>query len=409
MNRIVLIGNGFDLAHGLHTSYKDFIDWYWKQWLYKLKTCNNNISEDKICKFALKDTQDTWHNFLYRDSLFTKDLRGFEFIEFIDTNSKIIFTPSVFLKKINTILVERNWVDIEKIYYSLLNEYYDNANVVKKLNKELDYLRTKLIEYLRTIKTNESIKSNYIQDKILEPFNPRDIMVSKRDYIEEHFSYWVQHSTTELVSKLHMYDKVGLSTSFEIDDFKNKYQDIKSKNIDFLLFDVYRELFLVPDDILLLNFNYTKTAEFYKKQFHINYIHGSLHDHRTVIFGYGDEMDEKYQTLRELNDNEYLKNIKSVKYLESDNYRKLLAYIESSPYQIYIMGHSCGNSDRTLLNTLFEHKNCISIKPFYYIKDDLTDNYLDIVQNISRNFTDMKSMRNKVVNKTYCEPLYNNA
>ena len=26
MNRVVLIGNGFDMAHGLKTSYKDFID-----------------------------------------------------------------------------------------------------------------------------------------------------------------------------------------------------------------------------------------------------------------------------------------------------------------------------------------------------------------------------------------------
>ncbi len=29
MNRLVIIGNGFDLAHGLPTSYKDFIDDYW--------------------------------------------------------------------------------------------------------------------------------------------------------------------------------------------------------------------------------------------------------------------------------------------------------------------------------------------------------------------------------------------
>jgi len=32
MNRIVLIGNGFDLAHGLKTSYADFINWYWEDW-----------------------------------------------------------------------------------------------------------------------------------------------------------------------------------------------------------------------------------------------------------------------------------------------------------------------------------------------------------------------------------------
>ena len=28
MNRLVLIGNGFDLAHRLPTSYQDFIKWY---------------------------------------------------------------------------------------------------------------------------------------------------------------------------------------------------------------------------------------------------------------------------------------------------------------------------------------------------------------------------------------------
>lgn len=68
---------------------------------------------------------------------------------------------------------------------------------------------------------------------------------------------------------------------------------------------------------------------------------------------------------------------------------------------------SCGNSDRTLLNTLFEHKNCVSIKPYYYKwgEGEKDDNYIELVQNISRNFTDMKLMRDRVVNKTYCEPL----
>ena len=412
MNRIVIIGNGFDIAHGLNTRYRDFIDWYWKRWFCKLKSCNSYILEDEVCKFALKDSQNTWHNFLYSHSLFTKDLSGPEFIDFVKSNtSQIIFTPCAFLKKIYTFLEDRNWVDIENIYYSLLNAFHNKADVVKQLNNELDYLKIKLVEYLSTIRINENIKNNYIQEKILEPFNPRDIMVSDKDYIDEHFNYWIQQDTQDHIMKLRLYNKVELQTSFNIDKFKKDYQDIKSKNINLNLYDVYRELFLVPDNILLLNFNYTKTVELYQKNFPVNYIHGSLRRPQTVIFGYGDEIDENYQTLRELNDNEYLKNIKSVKYMETDNYRKLLAYIESAPYQIYIMGHSCGNSDRTLLNTLFEHPNCVSIKPFYYINDNLTDNYLDIVQNISRNFnsTNMKQMRNKVVNKTFCEPLFNNA
>ena len=83
----------------------------------------------------------------------------------------------------------------------------------------------------------------------------------------------------------------------------------------------------------------------------------------------------------------------------------MLSFVESAPYQVCIMGHSCGNSDRTLLNTLFEHKNCVSIKPFYHQQEEGLDNYLEIVQNICRNFTDMQLMRDKVVNKTFCKTL----
>ena len=104
-----------------------------------------------------------------------------------------------------------------------------------------------------------------------------------------------------------------------------------------------------------------------------------------------------------------VKNIKSIRYLESDNYRRLLQFIDSAPYQIYIMGHSCGNSDRTLLNTLFEHPKCVSIKPFYYQWQDeqgeWRDNYIEIIQNISRNFNSMQTMRDRMVNKEFCRPL----
>ena len=34
MNRLVIIGNGFDMAHGFKTSYMDFINWYWDQRVY---------------------------------------------------------------------------------------------------------------------------------------------------------------------------------------------------------------------------------------------------------------------------------------------------------------------------------------------------------------------------------------
>lgn len=166
---------------------------------------------------------------------------------------------------------------------------------------------------------------------------------------------------------------------------------------------------MIPDRTLLLNFNYTTIADKYLPntgRFSTIHIHGELTDPNSIIFGYGDEKDKDYNNIIDKNDNEYLRHMKQPHYSESDNYRRMLAFVESAPYQVYIMGHSCGNSDRTLLNTLFEHPNCVSIKPFYYVeKESGKDNYLDIVQNISRNFTDAKKMRDRVVNKMYCQTL----
>ena len=103
---------------------------------------------------------------------------------------------------------------------------------------------------------------------------------------------------------------------------------------------------------------------------------------------------------------ECLQHIKSIRYLETDNYRRLMEFVESEPFQIIIMGHSCGTSDGTLLNTLFEHRNCISIVPYYYYdKKKEEDHHLELIQNISHHFNDMKLLRDRVVNKEYCEPL----
>ena len=55
MNRIILIGNGFDLAHGLKTSYANFIDWYWNEWGKRLKSSKTTIEEDRFCSIKLKE------------------------------------------------------------------------------------------------------------------------------------------------------------------------------------------------------------------------------------------------------------------------------------------------------------------------------------------------------------------
>ena len=53
MNRIILIGNGFDLAHELKTSYKDFIDWFWRRQSDKIAEKNSCVYSDVYFRIEL--------------------------------------------------------------------------------------------------------------------------------------------------------------------------------------------------------------------------------------------------------------------------------------------------------------------------------------------------------------------
>ncbi|MCS4226416.1 hypothetical protein [Sphingobacterium sp. BIGb0165] len=124
-----------------------------------------------------------------------------------------------------------------------------------------------------------------------------------------------------------------------------------------------------------------------------------------IIFGFGDEIDADYLEMEKTNNNDFLTYIKSFGYFNNTNYKQLIDLIDSDSFVVYIWGHSCGLSDRTLLNMIFEHDNCAAIKPYYWQRDDNTDNYLEITQNISRHFRNKQKMRNRVVNKEFCSAL----
>lgn len=407
MNRIILIGNGFDLAHGLPTSYNDFIKDYSNKWRQRLIASGKQCEEDTLCKFSIKGYRyEVWSEVITHNMhLSFSDLLKFALNnEHLNCNISPLLLHALEVQKI------RNWVDLEEVYYKVLKDIASQENVgydsPKGLDQDLKALKEILIQYLSQISIDKSIIKPLIQELIYEPIQVQDISVAGRDLFESFQQRRFNAEKPEIDTVLLKYQYAPGDYMPAIEGYRRKMLLLK-KHINLLYkgSQIVPDYFTLPDDILLLNFNYTTTADLYAKpNFVINHIHGTLADADSVIFGYGDELDSGYENLKKLNDNDFLQNMKSIKYLEKDNYRRLLLFADSAPYQIYIMGHSCGISDRTLLNTLFEHKNCISIKPFYYKISDTEDNYLEIVQNISRNFNNMQAMRDKVVNKTFCKP-----
>lgn len=355
MNRLVLIGNGFDKTHGLKTGYEDFVHWYWTQWGNKLLKFESVKEEDELCSFELLGDYHYLCWKLVADKYIEKLLNpnqfdGYNFIKWVrKLRYGVIEYKSELLKRISQSVESKKWVDIENIYYEILVREKSFGDRYKILNNQLDFLRGKLIEYLLEIEKSDFTLIESIKEKIFRPIKRCEVSVRYRYKTEDFFTL---------------------------------------------------------SNIMMLNFNYTSTPEIYLDgEATINYIHGKLDNPQSVIFGYGDELDENYKRLKEQNDSECMRHVKSIRYLEHDNYRRMLEFIESDSFQVVIMGHSCGNSDRTLLNTIFEHRNCVSIKPYYYQKDDKTDNYSELTININRNFNDPKLMRDRVVCKDYCEPL----
>ena len=348
MNKLVLIGNGFDLAHGLKTRYNDFIFWYFNNALRNLVEkgeYSDLLFEISFSRGFISGITDRATSITLFKKFLVKEK------DYLDFRFKCPLFEILFNKTIKL-----NWVDIEYEYYSYLKKLYlrlENKNFrnstniedrVKKLNYDFEYIKLKLQEYLNTVESSKKIQ---IPDII--------------EHFRNHFS------------------SVPNTQTF----------------------------------IMFLNFNYTSTIEKYlqelkHKQYVVNYIHGKLNDETNpIIFGYGDEIDSYYQKIENVNNNEYLKNFKSFGYLLTTNYQDFSGFLDNDSFEVYILGHSCGLSDRTMLNKIVEHKNCKIIKIFYYERNNTENDYIEKTHELSRHFSpDNKGrMRNLIVPLSNSVPL----
>ncbi|WMN12810.1 AbiH family protein [Marivirga salinae] len=336
-NRLILLGNGFDLSHGLKTSYSDFIEWY----LNKVKEIfdKEDYFEDKLIELRsvdsllnIEDYSSPYGQLYDSNNIFEKHLK----LDVIPT-----FKNKLWSKILNTLDVIK-WVDIEQLYYD---------------------------EYKLLVKKSSSlVDSNEIIDDLIElNLNLKDI-------------------SSEL--KTYLCDNIKMESSNFIPEFK--------------------KLIYSKEPKLILNFNYTNTVNSYLENYDfppnkdiVIPLHGNINDdHYPLVFGFGDERDQMYQQIEDLNDNRLMDHFKSFAYFRNQNYSRLLSFIDSEPFEVHTIGLSCGLSDRTLLSQIFEHENCQKIHIQYY-KDE--NGYQDVARNISRHFSDKQELRRKLVNFEGCE------
>lgn len=367
MNRLILVGNGFDLAHKLPTSYNDFMLWILKN-SYQEAATKGSFDSKLIKIHSLYSFENIFGGVFTVENLIDQLYKdGFE--EFFVSEKLHVPTIGEVMNPFKTemdpflrILLRgcryMNWVVIENEFYRALKE------ILKDGAKDMAGKKLSCVALNTSMRHLIEAFGGYL--KKLRPPGPGSAAFGR------------------------IYE-----APFQEREFKTEkdFNELKS---------------LVPEHIHVLNFNYTNTASWYSTNIdqRVNNIHGSIHDvDNPIVFGFGDELDDYYAEIEKSGINEFFEYIKSFWYLRSQNYYNLLRFVESGHYQIYILGHSCGLSDRTMLSMLFKHNNCRSIKIFYYEKEKGQNNFTELSMEISRHFSNKEMLREKLVNLEFCEKM----
>tara|TARA_B100000809_G_C15136800_1_gene530993 strand:- start:3197 stop:4336 length:1140 start_codon:yes stop_codon:yes gene_type:complete len=370
MNRFVIVGNGFDLAHDLPTRYEDFIVDYIKNAIkettkevIKVRSIRGGTYvpyEDKLitvrCITPFEIHDDTYSSL---SSLMSFDKIQWEGITTEGKRSQhyhIRFNSPFFSQLINQKVGLNRWTDIENYYFQFLTTHFNtqrhNKEFFKDLNDEFEELEGKLKKYLKNI--DDKIGGTFLASEdrdnmIAYCFNPLDA----EDY--------------------------------------NKFFNKTSEPAR--LTGNRKEL----DNVYFLNFNYTSLLRkrlLDEGNYELIPIHGEISNPESVIFGYGDDTHEKYSQLEQDGNEELLMNIKSFYYADNDNYLNIIDKLEKQEFEVAVVGHSLGFSDRVLLKTIFEHPNCCAIR--LYHRGERKNHFKKRIA-LSRHFYNKQNMRGKIV------------
>lgn len=153
MNRIIIIGNGFDLAHSMETRYSDFV-------LQLHKDVIIECFEKGIC--IKNDKQISREVYYYVDELFEIEIPKYPNIidliktiisydnlgEIIESFKKINVKFNCFSKLLNS--NKSLWFNFEKDYFDELSRIFTDGGDVEKLNLQFLAIRKRLIRYIES-------------------------------------------------------------------------------------------------------------------------------------------------------------------------------------------------------------------------------------------------------------------
>lgn len=363
---ILVIGNGFDLAHGLQTSYRDFLRFTDEFMIYKK-------AKDNGQELSWNDDDDT-RFFQYFIDLFNKSQND-EKAKKIINELYMLIKDNVWLSHFKDAQIEKGWIDFES-------------------------------EISRVVQTLEDVR------KVVE----NSLMQGKRDVkIEEYQKRILRHvgngvenieNAVKIPKERGLKDLDRLIRCLEIylsDYINNIHQEKTLPDIEYL-----------PVLDKILSFNYTNTYErLYKNHSYMefDYIHGKADIRRNIdtnnmVLGIdeylkGDEKNENvefiafkkyYQRIHKETGCLYKnwvaeiksdKKISEITSIHKEDGKDVISKKDVKYHNLFIFGHSLDITDKDVLKDLIMNDNVQTVI-YYMDRDDYGKKIANLVKVIGQ-------------------------
>lgn len=378
MTDLLIVGNGFDLYHGLPTRYTDFLKFI-SYWSIFWDNYNGEAKAQVCTPFRVKlSEQNEIIEESMRDFASHQGYYKYEHLEFINSHIDNLWIQYFLKKQLSSV----NWIDFEGEIYNVLKlveEYYS--------------------EFIPEMRKRNDAPIKYIPGDMSTVIN-----IFKKNCPEEYIDFTqgiISRSDTEK-------DKLKNNKEMLLSTMKRELDDL-IKCLDYYLLDFvsnikveqYSEQIKELSYINLLNFNYTYTyASVYGKNSLREHhrIHGDCLE-EDMVLGIPDEsfpstldyiyFQKYFQRIQKRTGNYY----KS--WITEPNAREKSS--EDVPINVFIMGHSLADSDKGILKEIFMNDFVCKITIFYHSQLAYEQQVINLVSMFGKDFVIEQTANDRIV------------
>lgn len=371
--RILIIGNGFDLAHGLPTTYKNFLDTISNlEFIVNSKNKNEvmdfrklklRINNDALCKLIQKNYDNIIKNENIKEiiELFKDNIWEEYFVDLKGTNPNWVDLEDAILKMIQYIEYCKR-ISKEKDNTDFIYQYKHLIEILMKLNNIYNW---GIEERYRT-SINELLSNNRFFSIVIKELNNglNKIVRCLELYLIE-FAEEVLKLKKPVLKKIPQISDISAQKVLTF-NYTNVYEEIYGN----------RYIEHIKQDCI---------HNYIHKMVSFNFIHGKAQKHSTIdknnmVLGISDYLnnDETMNNIDFISFKKYFQRILKKTGCEYKNWLK-----EDEVKQVYIYGHSLDISDKDVLKEIIETSDTTTTI-YHHNKEAFYQQLLNLVKILGR-------------------------